>query len=76
MSSLRELFWEELFAALEELPDNQREVFVLNELEDETFQSISDRTGVNIKTLISRKRYAVIHIRERLRSLYEEFLQN
>ncbi|NND08386.1 MAG: sigma-70 family RNA polymerase sigma factor [Saprospiraceae bacterium] len=76
VSSLRSLFWEELFAALDELPDNQREIFVLNELEDETFQSISDRTGVNIKTLISRKRYAVIHVRERLRSLYEEFLQN
>lgn len=74
--SLRELFWEELFSALDELPANQREVFVLNELEDETFQSISDRTGVNIKTLISRKRYAVLHIRNRLRSVYEEFVQN
>lgn len=74
--SLRELFWEELFSALDELPANQREVFVLNELEDQTFQSISDRTGVNIKTLISRKRYAVLHIRNRLRSVYEEFIQN
>lgn len=71
---LRELFWEELFRALEELPENQREVFVWNELEDETFQQISDRTGVNIKTLISRKRYAVQYLRERLQELYDEFL--
>ncbi len=71
---LKELFWEELFAALEELPENQREVFVWNELEDQTFQEISDRTGVNIKTLISRKRYAVQHLRKRLQALYDEFL--
>ena len=71
---LRELFWEELYAALEELPDNQRNVFVWNELEDKTFQEISDETGVNIKTLISRKGYAVKHLRKRLESLYREFL--
>ena len=71
---LREVFWEALFEALEELPENQREVFVWNELEDQTFQEISDRTGVHIKTLISRKRYAVQHLRTRLQTLYEEFL--
>jgi RNA polymerase sigma factor (sigma-70 family) len=71
---LREVFWEALFEALEELPENQREVFVWNELEDQTFQEISDRTGVNIKTLISRKRYAVQHLRTRLQSLYEEII--
>lgn len=71
---LRELFWEELFAALDELPENQRNVFVWNELEDETFQQIADRTGENIKTLISRKRYAVLHLRERLATFYREFL--
>jgi RNA polymerase sigma factor (sigma-70 family) len=70
---LKAFFWEELFAALEELPENQREVFVWNELEDQTFQEISDRTGINIKTLISRKRYAVQFLRTRLESLYQEF---
>lgn len=70
---LQQLFWEVLFEALEELPEKQREVFVWNELEDQTFQEISDRTGVNIKTLISRKRYAVQHLRTRLQPLYEEF---
>ena len=74
MDMLREAFWEALFEALEELPENQREVFVWNELEDQTFQEISDRTGVNIKTLISRKRYAVQYLRKRLQSLYEELI--
>jgi len=71
---LREVFWEELMEALDELPENQREVFVWNELEGQTFQEISDQTGVKLKTLISRKRYAVAHLRERLALLYEEFL--
>ena len=71
---LREVFWEELFEALDELPQNQRAVFIWNELEDQTFQEIADRTGENIKTLISRKRYAVQHLRKRLETLYKEFL--
>lgn len=71
---LRELFWEALYSALEELPDNQKDVFIWNELEDKTFQEISNETGVNIKTLISRKGYAVKHLRKRLESLYKEFL--
>jgi RNA polymerase sigma factor (sigma-70 family) len=70
---LRQLFWEELMAALDELPAPQREVFIWNELEDQTFQEIADRTGENIKTLISRKRYAVQHLRTRLDVLYREF---
>ena len=74
MENLKEIFWEELFEALEELPEKQREVFVWNELEDQTFQEIADRTGENIKTLISRKRYAVQHLRKRLENLYEEFI--
>lgn len=69
---LRQLFWETLFGALEELPENQRNVFVWNELEDQTFQQIADRTGENIKTLISRKRYAVQHLRRRLETFYLE----
>lgn len=71
--NLKEIFWEALFEALDELPEKQRNVFVWNELEDQTFQEISDRTGINIKTLISRKRYAVQHLRKRLKSLYDEF---
>lgn len=69
---LRQVFWDTLFEALKELPDNQRDVFIWNELEDQTFQQIADRTGENIKTLISRKRYAVQHLRRRLESLYLE----
>jgi len=71
---MRELFWEQLTEALKELPENQRQVFIWNELEDQTFQEISDRTGDNIKTLISRKRYAVQHLRQRLETLYQEFV--
>ncbi len=71
--NLKELFWEELFDALDELPEAQRSVFIWNELEDQTFQEIADRTGENIKTWISRKRYAVQHLRKRLEELYEEF---
>lgn len=71
--NLKEIFWKELFIALEELPENQKNVFIWNELEDQTFQEIADRTGVNIKTLISRKGYAVKHLRKRLEELYHEF---
>jgi RNA polymerase sigma factor (sigma-70 family) len=71
---LKKIVWDTFFAALEELPEAQRNVFVWNEMEDETFQSISDRTDDNIKTLISRKRYAVQHLRERLYTVYQEFL--
>ncbi len=71
---LRQVFWDELFAALNELPENQRNVFIWNELEDQTLQEIADRTGENIKTLISRKRYAVQHLRRRLETLYNELI--
>ena len=73
--NLKELFWEELFQALEELPEDQKNVFVWNELEDMTLQQISDKTGVNIKTLISRKRYAVQYLRTKLTALYTEFME-
>ena len=72
--TLKEMFWEALFGALDELPESQRLVFIWNELEDQTFQEISDRTGINIKTLISRKRYAVNHLRKKLKDLYEDFV--
>jgi RNA polymerase sigma factor (sigma-70 family) len=69
----RARFRELLFAALDELPEKQRDVFVRNELEDVTLQQIADEAGENIKTVISRKRYAVKHLRERLRDFYKEF---
>ena len=68
---IRDLFWEELFAALDELPAAQKQVFVLNELEDKTLQQIADATNENIKTIISRKGYAVKHLRKRLQMVYD-----
>jgi RNA polymerase sigma factor (sigma-70 family) len=71
---LKDIFWQELFAALEELPENQKQVFIQNELEDKTLQQIADETGENLKTVISRKGYAVKYLRKRLGTLYNEFL--
>jgi RNA polymerase sigma factor (sigma-70 family) len=71
---LKEVFWAELFAALAELPENQRQVFILNELEDMTLQQIAEQTGEKLKTIISRKGYAVKHLRQRLEALYNDFL--
>lgn len=71
---LRDIFWKELFAALDELPEAQRQVFVWNELEHMTLQEIADKTGQNLKTVISRKGYAVKHLRSRLQNLYNELL--
>ncbi len=71
---LRAMFWEELNAALDELPANQKEVFVLNEMEGVSFKEISELTGDPVNTLISRKRYAVLHLRERLSLLRDELL--
>ena len=67
-------FWEELFAALEELPEKQRNVFIWNELEELTVQQIADKEQENLKTIISRKRYAVQHLRNRLENVYNEFI--
>lgn len=72
--NLKEMFWEELFLALEELPENQGQVFIWNELEDMTLQEIADKTGENLKTIISRKRYAVQHLRKRLEDLYNDII--
>lgn len=71
---LREMFREALFEALEELPEKQRQVFELNELEEMTLQEIADREGENLKTIISRKRYAVQHLRKRLETMYNEMV--
>lgn len=74
-AELKELFWDALFEALDELPELQKQAFIWNELEDMTFQEMADRSGESIKTWISRKRYAVQHLRKRLQNLYEEFLE-
>jgi len=71
---LRNLFWETLNEALLELPQEQRDVFVKNELEDIPFKEIAEKTGTTINTLISRKRYAVLHLRNRLTDLRNELL--
>jgi len=68
----KELFWKEFQTALDELPTNQREVFLLNEMEDMTLQQIADQQGENLKTIISRKGYAVKHLRNKLNYLYKE----
>jgi RNA polymerase sigma factor (sigma-70 family) len=70
---VRNLLLDELEDALDELPDEQREVFVAHELEGRSFKEQSAENGVSINTLLSRKRYAVLHLRERLQSVYEDF---
>lgn len=71
---LQKIFWEELTNALDELPEKQKEVFIKNELEDMTLQEIADQSGDNLKTIISRKGYAVKHLRNRLNNLYKDFI--
>jgi RNA polymerase sigma factor (sigma-70 family) len=70
----RSVLLDELELALDELPDEQREVFIAHELEGRSFKELSAESGVNVNTLLSRKRYAVLHLRERLHSIYEEFM--
>ena len=71
---LRHRFWDELHAALAELPEEQRQVFVWHELEALSFEDIAAVTGENVNTLLSRKRYAVLRLRARLEPLRDEFL--
>ena len=67
------LLYDALDAALEELPGNQREVFIAHELLGRSFREISEETGVSVNTLLSRKRYAVLHLRQRLKEMEETF---
>ncbi len=69
----RSVLFEEMELALDELPEEQRDVFVTHELEGRSFKEMSAQTGVSVNTLLSRKRYAVLHLRERLQSIYDEF---
>jgi RNA polymerase sigma factor (sigma-70 family) len=72
LTDFKDIFWRELQVALDELPENQRDVFLLNEIEDFTLQQIADQKGENLKTIISRKGYAMKHLRKKLNYLYKE----
>jgi RNA polymerase sigma factor (sigma-70 family) len=69
----RNMLLDELELAVEELPPEQREVFVAHEVEGRSFKEMAGQSGVSVNTLLSRKRYAVLHLRERLQSIYDEF---
>lgn len=71
----RAILLEELEHALEELPEEQRSVFVAHEIEGYSFKEIAATTGVGVKTLLSRKHYAVLHLRARLEAIYHEFIE-
>ncbi len=73
---VRNVLLDELELALDELPDEQREVFVAHELEGRSFKELSAESGVSVNTLLSRKRYAVLHLRERLQTIYDEFTKH
>jgi RNA polymerase sigma factor (sigma-70 family) len=72
----RAVLLDELERALDELPAEQREVFVAHELEGRSFKEMAAETGVSVNTLLSRKRYAVRHLRERLQETYDEFTKD
>ena len=72
----RSILVEELAAAIDELPQEQREVFVAHEMEGRSFKEISATTGVNINTLLSRKRHAALRLRRRLQAIYDEFRES
>jgi len=69
----RTVLLEEIDEALDELPEEQQAVFVAHEIEGRSFKEIAAETGVSVNTLLSRKRYAVLHLRERLQEIYDEF---
>jgi RNA polymerase sigma factor (sigma-70 family) len=75
-SLIRKTIWEAVQNGLAELPDEQREVFIKNEFEGISFREMSEETGVNINTLLARKRYAVLHLRGNLQELYDSLSAN
>ncbi|MDE6375248.1 MAG: sigma-70 family RNA polymerase sigma factor [Alistipes sp.] len=75
MEYLRRLVWSEVEKALDELPAAQRDIFYLTEMEGFTFRELSEDTGIPVATLLSRKHYAVKHLRHRLADLYEALLR-
>ena len=70
----RSLLWEELEAALEELPKEQREVFIAHEIDGRSFKQLAAETGLSVNTLLSRKRYAILHLRKRLKEINDELM--
>jgi RNA polymerase sigma factor (sigma-70 family) len=76
LDHLRKTIWESVQDGLQELPEEQRDVFVKNEFEGVSFREMSEDTGVNINTLLARKRYAVLHLRKRLKDLYSSLSEN
>jgi RNA polymerase sigma factor (sigma-70 family) len=71
---IRHALLDEMKHALAELPQEQREIFIAHELEGRSFKELSQQTGISVNTLLSRRRYAVLHLRQRLQSIYEEFM--
>jgi RNA polymerase sigma factor (sigma-70 family) len=71
---LREAIWDEIMEALEELPADQRAIFIQNEMEERSFREISEETGISINTLLSRKRYAIMSLRKRLQRFYDDVI--
>jgi len=69
----RQVLLQELDAALDELPDEQRDVFIAHEVEGHSFKELAEDTGLSINTLLARKHYAVVRLRRRLRAIYDEF---
>lgn len=69
----RRVLLEELDAALDELPEEQRTVFIAHEIEGRSFKELAAQTGLSVNTLLSRKHYAVLHLRQRLQAIYNEF---
>lgn len=74
MEVLKGVFWKTLEEALGELPEEQRKVFWMHEIDDRSFQEIAEETGEKINTLLSRKRYAVLHLRKRLQQVYDDIM--
>jgi len=72
---LREAIWDEITEALDELPADQREIFILNEIEEKSFREIAEDMGVSINTLLSRKRYAILALRKRLQRFYDDVIE-
>ena len=75
-SLLKEAIWDEITLALDELPADQREIFIQNEMEERSFREISEETGVSINTLLSRKRYAILALRKRLQRFYNDVVND
>lgn len=71
-SLLRDAIWDQIMLALEELPAEQREIFIQNEMEERSFREIAEDTGLSINTLLSRKRYAIMALRKKLQTFYDD----